>query len=425
MSPLDARYLRRKLLEAQHEQTPVALCGGAFVSLSASGYYWWLTGQVFYLYWLLVAAVVMAFRLVLFLRFAAHHRNTLAGKATESVNWQRLQTLGFALAASTWAVIGLYVEFSLPFADAAFVYVCLAVMVAGSVASTASVSPRMFLVFSSITLLPLALVLLVSLVPKKVALGLACIGFFAFSLRATHRIAEIFEGFVTSGLINEQLLRDLRQEQRQVLKLNEQLRHDIEIRTQTEQQLRAQKQRAESLAEKLYELSSIDGLTGIPNRRYFDEHFAEEWSRALRGQTILSLIICDIDYFKDFNDQYGHLMGDDCLKAVASALDLHARRAGDVVTRFGGEEFAIILPGISLQDAMLLANQMREAIKALGISHGGSQVSDLVTISMGVASTVPSRDSEPEALLRQADEALYRAKHRGRDQVVSAEDTDP
>ncbi|ANG62140.1 hypothetical protein A8C75_06290 [Marinobacterium aestuarii] len=419
MSPLDARYLRRKLLEAQHEQTPVALCGGAFVSACAGGYYWWLTQQAFYVYWLLVTALVILSRLSLYLCFAAWRRSQ-NGKALESANWRHLHVAGFVAAALSWATIGLYVEYSQPFADAAFIYVCLAGMVAGSVVSTASVSPRMFLIFSAITLLPVALVLLISLEPQKMAMGLVCVGFFVFSLRSIYRIADIFEGFVASGVVNEQLLRELRQEQRQVLKLNEQLREDIEIRSQTELQLRAQKQRAESLAEKLYALSSIDGLTEIPNRRYFDEHFAEEWSRALRAQSVLSLIICDIDYFKDFNDSYGHLMGDDCLRAVASTLDLHARRAGDAVTRFGGEEFAIILPGIGLKEACLLAEQMREAVLALGIMHAASKVSERVTISMGVACTIPSQEAQAEGLLRHADEALYRAKHQGRNQVVSA-----
>ncbi|WP_020682116.1 GGDEF domain-containing protein [Marinobacterium rhizophilum] len=419
MSPLDARYLRRKLLEAQHEQTPVALFGGAFVSACAGGYYWWLTEQTFYIYWMLAVALVILSRLALFLSFSAWRRGA-SEKAVDSAIWRRLHALGFTAAALTWSTISLYVEYSLPFADAALIYVCLAGMVAGSVVSTASVSPRMFLVFASIALLPLALVLLISFEPQKIAMGLVCLGFFVFSLRAIYRIADIFEGFVASGVVNEQLLRELRQEQRQVLKLNEQLREDIEIRARTEQQLRVEKQRAESLAEKLYELSSIDGLTEIPNRRYFDEHFAEEWSRALRVQSVLSLIICDIDYFKNFNDRYGHLMGDDCLKAVARTLDLHARRAGDTVTRFGGEEFAIILPGIGLQDACMLAEQMREAVMALGISHGDSPVSKQVTISMGVACTIPRKDSRPAELLRHADEALYRAKHQGRNQVVSA-----
>ncbi len=419
MSSLDARYLRRKLLEAQHEQTPVALGGGAFVSACAGGYYWWLTQQAFYVYWLLVAALVILARLSLYLCFAAWRRSQ-SGKALESAGWRHLHVAGFVATALSWATIGLYVEYSLPFGDAAFIYVCLAGIVAGSVVSTGSVSPRTFLIFAAITLLPLALVLLMSLEPQKMAMGLVCAGFFVFSLCSIYRIADIFEGFVASGVVNEQLLRELRQEQRQVLKLNEQLREDIDIRTQTELQLRAQKQRAESLAEKLYALSSIDGLTEIPNRRYFDEHFAEEWSRALRVQSVLSLIICDIDYFKDFNDRYGHLMGDDCLRAVASTLDLHARRAGDAVTRFGGEEFAIILPGIGLREACLLAEQMREAVLALGIMHGESKVSERVTISMGVACTIPSKEAKPEALLRHADEALYRAKHQGRNQVVSA-----
>jgi len=324
------------------------------------------------------------------------------------------------VAAASWAVIGLYVELTVPFAEAAFIYVCLAGMVAGSVASTASVSPRLYLTFSAITLLPLSLVLLVSLQPQKVAMGLVCMAFFAFTQRSTFRIYQVFEGFMSSSLVNEQLLRELRQEQRRVLKLNDQLREDLVKRSRTEKQLRVEKQRAEALAEKLYELSSIDGLTEIPNRRYFDELFADEWSRALRSGTVLSLIICDIDYFKDFNDHYGHLLGDECLKAVARELDMHARRAGDSVARFGGEEFAVLLPGTGPEDAQRLANEMRESVKALGIAHAGSRVSDQVTISMGVASMVPTQDAQPKQLLKEADEALYRAKHEGRDRVVSA-----
>jgi hypothetical protein len=125
VSPLDARYLRRKLLEAQHEQTPVALSGGAFVSACAGGYYWWLTEQAFYIYWMLVAALVILSRLALFLSFSAWRRGA-TDKAVDSANWRRLHALGFAAAALTWSTISLYVEYSLPFADAALIYVCLA-----------------------------------------------------------------------------------------------------------------------------------------------------------------------------------------------------------------------------------------------------------------------------------------------------------
>ncbi|GGO83137.1 hypothetical protein GCM10011348_26170 [Marinobacterium nitratireducens] len=417
MSRLDARYLRRKLLEAQHEQTPVALGGSAFVALGAGGYYWWQTGQLFFPLWLLVALALLIARLVLYVRLE-QRRNSV--EPLDEVYWQRLYFWSVVVAALSWAAIGLYVELSLPFTEAAFIYVCLAGMVAGSVASTASVSPLLYICFSAITLLPLSLVLLVSMVPQKVAMGLICIAFFVFTQRSTFRIYGVFEGFMSSSLVNEQLLRELRQEQRRVLKLNGQLREDLVKRINTEKQLRTEKQRAEALAEKLYELSSIDGLTEIPNRRYFDELLAAEWSRALRSGTVLSLIICDIDYFKDFNDHYGHLVGDECLKAVARELDLHARRAGDSVARFGGEEFAVLLPGTELADALRLADEMRESVKGLGISHRGSRVSDLVTISMGVACMVPTLDKRPQQLLKEADEALYRAKHQGRDRVVSA-----
>ncbi|NVK39997.1 MAG: diguanylate cyclase [Oceanospirillaceae bacterium] len=417
MSRLDARYLRRRLLEAQHEQTPVALAGSAFVALCAGGYYWWLTEELFFPVWLLASLALVIARLAIYLTL---ERQRNRSQSLDELHWQRLYFSSVIVAAVSWAAIGLFVELTLPFDESAFIYVCLAGMVAGSVASTASVSPRLYLSFSAITLLPLSFVLLVSLQAQKVAMGLICIAFFIFTQRSTFRIYQVFEGFMSSNLVNEQLLRELRQEQRRVLKLNDQLREDLVKRINTEKQLRTEKQRAEALAEKLYELSSIDGLTEIPNRRYFDELLAEEWSRALRSGTVLSLIICDIDYFKDFNDQYGHLVGDECLKAVARELDLHARRAGDSVARFGGEEFAVLLPGTQLDAALRLADEMRESVKALGILHRGSKVSDLVTISMGVASMVPSLDARPQQLLKEADEALYRAKHEGRDRVVSA-----
>ncbi|MFC6669371.1 diguanylate cyclase [Marinobacterium aestuariivivens] len=417
MSRLDARYLRRRLLEAQHEQTPVALAGTAFVALCAGGYYWWRTEDAFFPVWLLAAGLIVLFRLGLYLRLEAQRARA---DLPDVARWQQLYSVSVVMAAISWAAIGLYVELTLPFSEAAFIYVCLAGMVAGSVASTASVSPSLYLLFSAITLLPLSILLLVSMLPQKVAMGLICIAFFVFTQRSTFRIYQVFEGFMSTNMVNEQLLRDLRKEQRRVLKLNDQLRQDLVRRINTEKQLRVEKQRAETLAEKLYELSSIDGLTEIPNRRYFDELLADEWSRALRTETVLSLIICDIDYFKDFNDHYGHLLGDECLKAVAHELDMHARRAGDSVARFGGEEFAVLLPGTSLEDAMRLADQMREAVKALGISHRASKVSDLVTISMGVASLVPSMESNPRQLLKEADEALYLAKDQGRDRVVCA-----
>lgn len=169
----------------------------------------------------------------------------------------------------------------------------------------------------------------------------------------------------------------------------------------------------------LQRLSSLDGLTGIPNRRRFDEALRSEWQRAIRHSTSISLIMLDIDYFKLYNDRYGHQGGDECLKCVARTLDESARRESDIVARYGGEEFAVILPETGAKGAVEVAEIMRGNIEQRNIPHESSKVSDHVTVSMGVATWVPERDSEPEELISMADQALYRAKENGRNQVKS------
>jgi two-component system, chemotaxis family, response regulator WspR len=168
----------------------------------------------------------------------------------------------------------------------------------------------------------------------------------------------------------------------------------------------------------LQRLSSLDGLTGISNRRRFDEVLKAEWQRAIRHSTSLSLIMLDIDFFKLYNDRYGHQGGDECLKSVARILEGSARRDSDLVARYGGEEFAVILPETGTMGAMEVAETMRANIERQNIPHESSRVSDHVTVSMGVATWVPERDSEPDELISRADQALYKAKENGRNQVT-------
>jgi diguanylate cyclase (GGDEF)-like protein len=167
----------------------------------------------------------------------------------------------------------------------------------------------------------------------------------------------------------------------------------------------------------LLKLVSIDGLTGIANRRHFDEVFAREVRRCLRERQPLSLILCDIDGFKRFNDTYGHARGDDTLKRVAQAVDKTFRRAGDLAARYGGEEFAIVLPGIEARRAWLFADRLRRNIWRLAIPNAVSPVADRVTISAGVATALPDRIYAIEELIQAADTALYRAKGNGRNRV--------
>jgi two-component system chemotaxis family response regulator WspR len=185
---------------------------------------------------------------------------------------------------------------------------------------------------------------------------------------------------------------------------------------------RALEESREKLAEAnrtLQKLSSLDGLTGIANRRSFDDTLKKEWKRAVRGDKPLGLIMLDIDFFKLYNDHYGHQGGDDCLKKVAKGLSSAIHRKADFLARYGGEEFAAILPDTDLNGAVKVAEEMRQAIKSLQIEHAKSKVSKCVSISIGVATLVPQQGTEPEILIAAADQALYKAKEEGRDRVMS------
>lgn len=167
----------------------------------------------------------------------------------------------------------------------------------------------------------------------------------------------------------------------------------------------------------LEKLSSLDGLTGIANRRRFDEVLKKEWRRSMRSKSPLSLIMIDIDFFKPYNDNYGHQRGDDCLKQVADTLDRVLQRETDTIARYGGEEFSAIVPDTDIDGAHSIAEAMRAAIQDKKIPHAESTVSEYVSISVGVGSVIPRRDSDPEILIAVADQALYLAKEEGRNQV--------
>jgi diguanylate cyclase (GGDEF)-like protein len=174
----------------------------------------------------------------------------------------------------------------------------------------------------------------------------------------------------------------------------------------------------------LLRLASVDGLTGLANRRAFDDALSQEWRRARRNRTPLSLVMIDIDFFKLYNDHYGHQAGDDCLKQVATALAAAVERPGEMVARYGGEEFAAILPYCKAEAGVALAEKMRRQIAALEIPHAGSAIGDFVTISCGVATLFGDKSGKPladeGALLHAADNALYSAKSSGRDRVALA-----
>lgn len=185
--------------------------------------------------------------------------------------------------------------------------------------------------------------------------------------------------------------------------------------------LQSANERLTSMVEKFEQLSAHDGLTELHNRLHFDNLFPVEWRRAARTRTPLSVLVADIDWFKDYNDAYGHRAGDECLRRVAHCIRDTVHRAGDLVARYGGEEFAVLLPNTDLQSARHLAETIRQRVMDLGIAHPAPSSRPL-TISIGVATCLPEGDeSNSGALIDAADKALYRAKRAGRNRVVCAD----
>ncbi|MAT64874.1 MAG: diguanylate cyclase response regulator [Gammaproteobacteria bacterium] len=189
-----------------------------------------------------------------------------------------------------------------------------------------------------------------------------------------------------------------------------------------QRQLEESNSQLEESNRELQRLSSLDGLTGIANRRQFDKQLEKEWQLALRNCSGLALVMIDIDYFKLYNDTHGHQLGDDCLKAVARELARVVHRPSDLVARYGGEEFGVILPNTDEEGAMQVAEKMQQVIHELNIEHEASKVSDRITLSIGMATASP-RGGQPGDLLKQADAALYEAKSQGRNRIVVKSDT--
>ncbi len=187
----------------------------------------------------------------------------------------------------------------------------------------------------------------------------------------------------------------------------------VRARVKTQLTLKAQ---ADLLRQWVY----IDGLTGVYNRRHFDERLASEWARAVRGGTELSVVLLDVDFFKRYNDRYGHQAGDDCLRRLAACLKDTLKRPTDLVARYGGEEFVCLLPDTPLAGAMSLAEHLRDNVAALALEHADSAAASVVTVSLGVCCKPPDGVGSAASLLRGADAQLYQAKALGRARACGA-----
>jgi diguanylate cyclase (GGDEF)-like protein len=199
------------------------------------------------------------------------------------------------------------------------------------------------------------------------------------------------------------------------------LKRAIDQRIARERDLEAREQELAAANAKLEQIALTDALTGVANRRHFDQRLRAEWLRAMRDETPLALLLADVDHFKRYNDTYGHQLGDRCLALVAGALREHTARSGDLVARYGGEEFAVLLPNTNVEGAVAVGERLRAAVAALAIPHSASSVGPIVSLSLGAATVKPMPQSAETTLIAAADSALYRAKEAGRDRVSLAE----
>ena len=227
----------------------------------------------------------------------------------------------------------------------------------------------------------------------------------AFSLGGVDYITKPFQIAEVLARVENQLT--LRRLQQQLQAQNEQLKQEIDHRVIAETLL-------QEANKKLEQLVNLDGLTQLATRRCFDEYLEQEWQRLGREQLPLSLIMCDIDFFKNYNDTYGHVAGDECLRKVSGVIKQSVRRPADLAARYGGEEFVLVLPNTDIEGAVSIAESIRHQLSDLAIPHEDSPVSQFVTLSLGVTCLTPKVDSNPSVLLTAAYYAIYRDKELGR-----------
>jgi diguanylate cyclase (GGDEF)-like protein len=232
----------------------------------------------------------------------------------------------------------------------------------------------------------------------------------AFETGGVDYITKPFQELEVLARVKNQLL--IHQQYQKLMEKNHLLEKEIQARKRVETALLEANQQ-------LQQFAFLDGLTSIANRRKFDEYLNLEWQRLACEDLPLSLILCDIDFFKNYNDTYGHLIGDDCLKQIAQTIKSSIKRPSDLVARYGGEEFAVILPNTNNQGAIHIAEEVRQQVYHLQIPHIQSKINDYVTLSIGIATVIPNSDLNPHYLIEFCDQSLYLAKSQGRNKVVA------
>ncbi|MGD8525877.1 MAG: diguanylate cyclase [Thioalkalispiraceae bacterium] len=328
---------------------------------------WKVADHFMLLIWLLVMVVISLVRLSFTVKFI---KSTLSEQDIID-KWGTGYVLGTLVSGITWGMLAFFYDPTWP----APYQVILFVVYTGITAGAFNTNTPLFIAFPAFYLPPVACLMVVMLKQRG---------------EGFHELAALFMIYIILMYLS-------------AIKFHNRLAKSLQIRFENEQ------------------LADMDELTGLYNRRSMDKYLASEWNRHYRSQKPLSLLFIDIDFFKQYNDTHGHAGGDQCLVEVSQLLKNNVQRSSDMVARFGGEEFAVILPETGEADAMQVAEKIHSGLTQLQIPHESSPVAAHVTMSVGVATMVPEQTDNSNLLLKMADEALYQAKNTGRDRVIKAE----
>lgn len=396
-------------------QTRAAYLSNAFCVLLLWVTFWDNADRRWFLLWTLLSVLLMVAREVQARRYARR-----SAEAIDTAAWTRWLEVSLLINGVLWGVACASLTLIATPYQLPLIVLIVGGLQTGSVLAT-SYMLRVFALFSLPLFVPTlsAFVLLgfkghASLFATAAILAV----WFCFIMICASRFGTHYRSSIAHALENFDLAESLKARNGENEALHASLHTRISELKETHRQLLVEKQRSDGLVEQLRELSTTDGLTGLGNRLHFDEHFASEWRRAQRKAQPIALVLCDVDYFKQYNDRYGHQMGDACLVAVAQALAAVIRREGDWAARYGGEEFALIFADTPVGEATARVEEVRARLLERAIEHSGSPGEELVSVSFGVAGVVPTESLTPEGLVASADQALYAAKRTGRNRVV-------
>lgn len=362
-------------IEQSYRQLPISLLVNLVNGLLLAVVLWDVTSVSVLLTWSLLLLVVTGARFLTLRTF----RRAARGVELDQAAWTNYFVAGAGAAGVVWGASGVLLFHPSSFPHQVLLAFVLGGMVAGAVPLLSSVG-HAYRYFAIPVVVPISVRMLLVGDPIHLIMGLM--------------IAVFGLAMLASSAQVHRLYRDAESLRRELLSSVE-LSHVLE------------------------HMARLDSLTGIPNRRLFEEELRKEWGRAERDHDTLAVIIADIDYFKEYNDHHGHPAGDRCLMEVAQTMQRALSRPGDVVARIGGEEFAFLLPRTKLSGAVSVAEQIRAQVLALNLPHRASPVTDRVTVSFGVACSDDASIGSPADLIRASDVALYEAKRRGRNQIAA------